>query len=142
VLYDWDVIKNESFHFSIEVENEEDQNKSNIINGYEIDENEANYFAREYLFSNEKLKSIAPLINDTLFIEKYAKENHVHPSFVYSFYLWEYKSKSNYGKFNKYFPKESYKELLKNFSVFDDSKHQTVSELTRNRNINLNYNTL
>ncbi len=142
VLYDWDVIKKESFHFSIEIKNQEDQNKSNIINGYEIDENEADYFAREYLFSNEKLKTVAPLINDELFIEKFAKENHVHPSFIYSFYLWDYKSKSNYGKFNKHFPKSSYNELLRNFSVYDETKRQTVSELTRNRNINLNYNTL
>jgi hypothetical protein len=142
VLYDWDLIKKETFHFSIDVENQEDQNKSNIINGYEIDENAANYFAREYLFSDKKLKSVAPLINDELFIEKFAKENHVHPSFIYSFYLWDYKSKFNYGKFNKYFPKESYDRLLINFSVSDELKHQPVSELSRNRNINLNYNTL
>ncbi|WP_111682483.1 ImmA/IrrE family metallo-endopeptidase [Winogradskyella tangerina] len=142
VLYDWEVIKKETFHFSIEVENQEDQNNSNIINGYEINESEANYFAREYLFSNEKLKSVTPLINDKLFIERFAKENHVHPSFIYSFYLWNNGSKSNYGKFNKYFPKESYDKLLKNFSVYEESKHLPVNELTKNRNNNLNYNTL
>tara|TARA_R110002050_G_scaffold171113_2_gene303101 strand:+ start:6959 stop:8221 length:1263 start_codon:yes stop_codon:yes gene_type:complete len=142
VLYDWDLIKQETFHFSIEVNNQEDQKRSNIINGYEIDENSADYFAREYLFSNEKLERIASHINEPLFIEKFAKENHVHPSFIYSFYLWDYGSNSSYGKFNKFFPKESYENLLINFSVSDELKHLPVSELSRNRNINLNYNTL
>tara|TARA_R110002049_G_scaffold304060_4_gene498955 strand:- start:4613 stop:5875 length:1263 start_codon:yes stop_codon:yes gene_type:complete len=142
ILYDWDVIRKETFHFSIEVKNQEDQNKSNIINGYQIDENSADYFAREYLFSNEKLKRVAAHIDEPLFIEKFAKENHIHPSFIYSFYLWDYGSDSNYGKFYKFFPNEGYKNLLKNFSISDELKHQSISELSRTRNINLNYNTL
>jgi hypothetical protein len=79
VLFDWDDIKQGNYHLS-----EEDPE---VLSKKER-EDEANDFAREYLLSNEKLDSILPLLFDTKEVERFAKINHIHPSFIYAFHAW------------------------------------------------------
>lgn len=142
VLYDWKVIEEYNFHFSLDENQKNDNEISEIINDSDIDEDEANDFAREYLFSKNKLNQVIPHIDEPLFIEKYAKENHVHPSVIYSFYLWDNNRNNLYAKYHKYFPKESYQKLLNNFNVDNYLTAKPLKEINRTRNINLNYNTI
>lgn len=74
VLYDWDEINNQSYHISGELD---------LFSPNEI---EADDFAREYLFSREKMNKVRNLIDNQHFILEYAKSNHVHPSIIYSFF--------------------------------------------------------
>lgn len=50
-------------------------------------EPEANLFAREMLFSEEKLNYIKSFIDNYMVVEKYAEQNKVHPSIIYGIYL-------------------------------------------------------
>lgn len=60
-------------------------------------EPEANMFAREILFSEEKIKYIKTFIDSPLIVERYAEQNKVHPSIVYGVYI-KYMEDSNPGK--------------------------------------------
>jgi hypothetical protein len=108
----------------------------------EINEDEANDFARQYLFPDDKMKDVLPHINQQFYIENYAKMNHIHPSFMYVFYLWDNNDNSLYAKFNRHFPKESYNKLLKKFSVEQYLDFKPINEVSQTRNKKLNYNTL
>jgi hypothetical protein len=83
-----------------------------------INEDKANAFAREYLFSADRTKYIAPFIDNEHLIREYAKQSQVHPSFIYSFYNYD---KSNQGysnawsRYKQYFP--DLKQTLKNFKL-------------------------
>ena len=77
VLFDWEEIVAHGYHLS-----EED---SDILSVNEKEE-EANNFAREYLFSKEKTTNVKPYINNESFIKEFAKTNQVHDSFIYVFY--------------------------------------------------------
>lgn len=142
VLYDWEIIEREKYHFSFDPKEALSTDVAKILDQSKIDEDEANQFATEYLFAEKKLKAVLPHIDEPLFVEKYALENHVHPSFIYNFYLWSYGGDSDYAKYDKYFPKNSYDKLLENFSVQDYLSFQPVSIITRKRNVNLNYNAI
>ena len=142
VLYDWEIIKKEKYHLSIDEEEKKNMEFVEILSDSRIDEDEANDFARQYLFSDSKLQDVLPHINEPLFIQKYAEENQVHPSFIYSFFLAEYGDKYSYAKYNKYFPKKEYKELLENFNVDDYLIGKPIKDISRKRNINLNYNAI
>lgn len=50
-------------------------------------EPEANLFAREMLFSEEKLNYIKSFIDNYMVVEKYAEQNKVHPSIIYGIYI-------------------------------------------------------
>ncbi|MEQ9100290.1 MAG: hypothetical protein RIF36_20425 [Imperialibacter sp.] len=88
VLFDWDEIKKNRFHLS-----DQSTEQLSVIER----ELEANRFAREYLFSKEKTNSIRPFINDSKFIEAFAKKNHVHPSFIYTFHAYDIGEKNKYA---------------------------------------------
>jgi len=94
ILFDWQEIKSNKYHIS----NETNEQLSIIEK-----ENEADRFAREYLFSVEKTKAIKPFIYDPYFIEDFAKKNHVHPSLIYAFNAWDSakRSKSAWAKATK-----------------------------------------
>lgn len=81
VLFDLDDIRKSKYHIS-----------ENDVNELPIQEKEdaADYFAREYLFSKEKLELAKPHINNKKFIENFASRNQVHPSFIYTYYAFEY----------------------------------------------------
>lgn len=76
VLFDIDEIKSNIYHLS-----EEDNNQLSVVEK----ENEANAFAREYLFSKAKTEHIKPHINNEKIVSDFAKDNHIHPSFIYVF---------------------------------------------------------
>ncbi len=95
VLYDFDQIEKQTFHLTGEIEL------------FLIQENEANEFARAYLFSKEKSKVILPNIQNHYVVSTYAKEAQVHPAIIYSFYSYdmEKSGRGNYwGKFKEYYP--------------------------------------
>lgn len=50
-------------------------------------EPEANLFAREMLFSEEKVNYIKSFIDNYMVVEKYAEQNKVHPSIIYGIYI-------------------------------------------------------
>lgn len=50
-------------------------------------EPEADLFAREILFSEEKLNYIKPFIDNNRVVEQYAEQNKVHPSLIYGIYI-------------------------------------------------------
>jgi len=50
-------------------------------------EPEANYFAREILFSEEKINYIKLFIDNNRVVEQYAEQNKVHPSIIYGIYI-------------------------------------------------------
>jgi HTH-type transcriptional regulator / antitoxin HigA len=53
-------------------------------------EDEANAFARDYLFSKEKLDNIGLYMNDKEYVKEIAEENNVHSSVIYVFHAFEY----------------------------------------------------
>lgn len=96
-LFDYDEIYNQTFHLSTSDEPELFLNR----------EAEADRFAKNYLFSEEKLHYIKPLISNNLAVTRFANANGIHPSIIYDFYCWDAKEKANkdYWKFyRKYIP--------------------------------------
>lgn len=85
VLFDWDEIRNNIYHLS-------DQDENELV--VKEKEKEANSFAREYLFPKEKMNQINYNINNSVFVEEFAKNNHVHPSIIYVFNAYD-SSKTN-----------------------------------------------
>ena len=82
VLFDWDEILSNGYHLSDE-ENE-------VLTVVEKEE-EANNFAREYLFSKAKILQVKPHLNNHVYIEKIAEHNQVHKSFIYVFHAKDVK---------------------------------------------------
>lgn len=82
VLFDWIEIQNKP-HFT------EDVSQVFTITDNELD---ADNFAREYLFSRQKIDDIKLYMKDPEFIEETAKNNNVHPSFIYTYYAFDYDS--------------------------------------------------
>lgn len=80
VLFDWEEIKDNKYHLS-----EEELDFFTT----EEKEAEANSFAREYLFSKDKIKEVKSFLRNKIFVETYAKNNHVHPSIIYIFSAFE-----------------------------------------------------
>lgn len=76
VLFDWDEIKQNVYHVS--------DAETDLFTVQEK-EQEANHFAREFLFGKEKMDVARPHLDDRYFVEKYARENHVHSSIIYVF---------------------------------------------------------
>lgn len=80
VLFDWEEIKNNSFHLS------EDGSELFTIDEKEM---EADEFARKYLFSEEKMQEVKHFIYDQKYINDVAKENSVHPSIIHIYYAFD-----------------------------------------------------
>jgi HTH-type transcriptional regulator/antitoxin HigA len=76
VLFDWPEIKENKYHLT------DDDNEQLSV---QEREHEANNFAREYLFSKEKMKNIRPYLNDYEYVKKFGLANHVEPSIIYVF---------------------------------------------------------
>ncbi|MFD2969326.1 ImmA/IrrE family metallo-endopeptidase [Sphingobacterium bambusae] len=94
VLFDFDAIKTNQYHLS------DDQDLFLI-------EEKANTFAREYFMPRSHFEYIKSYIKNDYMVERFAKENEVHKSIVYSFYTWYQKElydKSFHAAFNKYYP--------------------------------------
>lgn len=85
VLFDWEEIRINMYHLS------DDEDNELIV---QEKENEANQFAREYLFPQEKMNQIKHNLNNPYFVSEFAKNNHVHPSIIYVFNAFD-SSKTN-----------------------------------------------
>ncbi|MEQ9308122.1 MAG: helix-turn-helix transcriptional regulator [Balneolaceae bacterium] len=95
VLYDLDRIQKNIFHLTGEPDM--------LL----IEEEKANDFAREFLFSNEKTKFIASLIHNHVVVSNYAKESQVHPSLIYAFFQHDKSmdGEDYWGAFRDHIPK-------------------------------------
>ena len=71
-----------------------------------LEEDKANQFARDFLFPKENSNYIKPLIHNELAVKKYASENEIHPSFIYSFYQYDQhqQGRDYWGAFKDHFP--------------------------------------
>ena len=95
VLYDLDTIKSCSYHITGE------------LDLLLINEDKANEFARDYLFSSERCRYIAPFISNDLVVREYAKQSQIHPSIIYNFYNFDQQIQGNvsaWSMFKSYFP--------------------------------------
>ncbi|WKN42216.1 ImmA/IrrE family metallo-endopeptidase [Tunicatimonas pelagia] len=91
VLFDWDDILINSYHIS---------DKTDFYTEVEV-EDVANQFAKDYLFSDEKVQEVLPHYNNRIFIEEYARLNHVHPSIVYTMIALE---RDSWGWLQEFLP--------------------------------------
>ncbi|MHA4808036.1 XRE family transcriptional regulator [Flavitalea flava] len=76
VLYDFNEIKKQVFHLTGEPDL------------FLLQEPLADEFAREYFFSDDKCRYIAPYIESPHLVAKYARECQVHPSIIYNFFAY------------------------------------------------------
>ena len=93
ILYDYEQIKSQVFHLTGEVDL------------FLLQEDAANDFARDFLFSIERTKYIKAHINNNYLVSEYAKEVQVHPSIIYNFYCYDMNKTDNenhWGRFKKY----------------------------------------
>ncbi|MGJ1318721.1 ImmA/IrrE family metallo-endopeptidase [Sphingobacterium spiritivorum] len=81
VIFDLEEIRKSKYHIS-----EEDCEELPI----KEKEDAADYFAREFLFSKDKLELIKPHINNKKFVAEFANRNQVHESFIYTYYAYEF----------------------------------------------------
>lgn len=67
-----------------------------------MNEEQANDFARDYLFSNERMDFVKPFILEHAIVTRCAEEAQVHPSIIYGFY--EYQTNNYQTPFKRYEP--------------------------------------
>ncbi len=105
VLYDLEVIEKTSYHLSGEPDL------------FLIQEDRANEFASEYLFSSEKMRYIEKLIHNKLVVSKLANDCQIHPSIIYSQFQWRQFEIGNdyWGAFKDQFPNISL--ITKNLNI-------------------------
>jgi len=80
VLFDWEEIFAKKYHLT---------DDDNDLLSVKEKENEADGFAREYLFSKEKTDRIRPYLYDSNQVNQFTTVNHVHPSFAYQFIAYD-----------------------------------------------------
>lgn len=94
VLFDYETVVSNNFHLS------DDQDLFLI-------EEKANSFARDYFLPVDGFHYIKNYINNPYMVERFAKENEIHPSMVYSFFSWYQKElydKNFFGAFKEFYP--------------------------------------
>lgn len=100
VLFDFDLIKTNSFHLTGDAD-------------LFLIEEKADAFAREFFMSEEKFHYMKRHIKNPYLVSKFANENEIHVSIVYSFFIWYQDNlygKNYYGAFKEFYP--DYKEAL------------------------------
>lgn len=100
VLFDFDLIETNSFHLT---------GDDDLF----LIEDKADSFSRDFFMAEDKFHYIKKYINNPFLVSKFAIQNEIHVSIVYSFYTW-YQDKL-YGKnyhaaFRDFYP--NYKEAL------------------------------
>lgn len=107
VLFDWEEILHNKYHLSDE--------ESDLFVVQQKEE-EANDFAREFMFPTQKMDRIADKLQQKVFIREFALENHVHHSIIYANHAWANSSKDNnlWAQYEKYMPEIN--ELIENLS--------------------------
>jgi Zn-dependent peptidase ImmA (M78 family) len=129
VLYDLESLEKNVFHMTGEPDL------------FLVNEDFANDFAREYLFSSEKSSYIAPFINDKLIVSEYAKESQVHPSFVYNFYNYDQYLKGDsmaWSRYKEFFPDVSRAVKILNTNPWGKDSIDESAELLKENIFNLN----
>jgi len=104
VLFDFELIKNNSFHLTGDAD-------------LFLIEEKADSFARDFYMSEEKFHFIKRYIKNPYMVSKFANENEIHISMVYSFFTWyqdKLYGKKYYGAFKEFYP--DYKVSLKKLS--------------------------
>ncbi|MCM0668496.1 ImmA/IrrE family metallo-endopeptidase [Flavobacterium tyrosinilyticum] len=94
VLFDYETIESNSFHLSGE-------------DDLFLIEDKADNFARDFFFSVDKFNYIKRYINNPYLVSKFAIENEIHPSIIYSFFTWYQKKlygKNYHAAFKEHYP--------------------------------------
>lgn len=117
ILYDYDELSKQTYHLS--------SDEPDLL----LSEDDANKFAREYLFPHENMQYILPFINDDFLIRDYANELQLHPSIIYIFYSHDRKTAGDkfawIKKQGQEFPKVSDAVKSINVNIWDG---ETIEE--------------
>lgn len=130
VLYDLDEIRESKYHLS---------NDTNDQLSVAEREKMADDFAREYLFSKEKMEFISTRFTDSHFVYNYALDNHVHPSIIYAIRAFQ-SSKIDqpkaWNRVRRQYSENSFKALIESleFDWFDD---RTIDIIKRDKLSNI-----
>lgn len=99
IVFDWAEIKSKKYHLSDEGDD---------VTVVRQKEDEANEFAREYMFPKAKMEIIRNKISDRLSVREFAMDNQVHPSVIYANFAYDNSNEDDnlWKKFNtlKLFP--------------------------------------
>lgn len=82
VIFDWKEIKSNRYKYHLS----DDETETLSVKERE---NQADNFAREYLLPKEKSYAIRQHLNNESYVNQFAKDNHVHPSFIYVFNAYD-----------------------------------------------------
>lgn len=122
VLFDFELIKNNSFHLT---------GDDDLF----LIEEKADSFARDYFLSVDKFKYIKKYINNSFMVSRFASENEIHVSLVYTFFTW-YMDKlygENYhAAFREFYPNYKNAVLKLNPISWNDDSIRVASERIRN----------
>lgn len=118
VLFDFETIETNSFHLT---------GSDDLF----LIEEKADSFARDFFLSVDKFQYIKKYINNPFLVAKFAKENEIHVSLVYSFFTW-YQDKL-YGKnyhaaFKDFYPDYSKSIKKLNPIAWDNTTIKLASE--------------
>lgn len=118
VLFDYDAIRTNSYHLS-------DDEDLFLI------EEKANSFARDYFMPRANFDYIKTYIKNDYMVERFAKENEIHKSLVYSFYTWyqqELYNKNYHAAFKEHYP--DYKPAISKLNpiTWDEDTVREASE--------------
>ncbi len=128
VLFDLEIIEKTCYHLTGEPDL------------FLIQEDKANEFASEYLFSSEKMRYIEKLIHNKLIVERFAAECQIHPSIIYSQFQWRQSEMGNdyWGAFKEHFP--YFSKVTKSLNVANwnnESIEQTAIKIRELLNVNV-----
>lgn len=118
VLFDFDLIETNNFHLTGDAD-------------LFLIEEKADSFARDFFMSEEKFHYIKSYINNSYLVSKFAIDNEIHVSIVYSFFTSYQKNlynKNYYGAFKEFYP--DYKVSLTKLSPlsWSDDSIKSVGE--------------
>lgn len=116
VLFDLELIKTNNYHLT---------GNDDLF----LIEEKANTFARDYFLPIEKFKYIKNYINNSFLVQKFAHENEMHVSLVYTFFTWYMKNMYNknfHGAFSDFYP--DYKKAISKINPvsWDDKRLSEV----------------
>lgn len=100
-------------------------------------EGKANLFARNYFLPEEKYNYIKTFINSPYMVNRFAMENEIDVSIIYSFYEWyqsQFENKNYYGTFNAFYPE--YRELLEDVNKIT-LRERNTKEISRKQKLKL-----
>lgn len=129
VVFDWPEIQRVRYHLS------DEENDLLVVRQKE---EEANEFAREYLFPKDRLELISSKMNQRVLVKEYASDNHVDPSLVYAIDAYLNSSEDNnlWAQYDKFMPPVN--NLVRNLSnnLSHKSSAAAFAEYYKNRIFN------